>query len=83
MGLVSSGDWSNTLTDILVRGIPGIQKEVDDILRQAFFNTSLAAQLREILKRCDKNNISLYIKEMAVVDEVHFAGFRVRNPHWG
>ena len=83
MGLVSSGDWSNTLTDILVRGIPGIQKEVDDILGQAFFNTSLAAQLREILKRCDENNISLYIKEMAVGDEVHFAGFRVRNPHWG
>ena len=76
-------DRFNTLTDRVIRGIPGIQKEVDDILGQAFYNTSLAAQLREILKRCDENNISLSKKKMAVGDEVHFAGFRVGNPHWG
>ena len=56
---------------------------MDDILGQAFYNTSLAAQLTEILKRCDENNISRSKMKMSVGDEVHFAGFRVGNPHWG
>ena len=77
MGFVSSGDWFNSLTDRVIRGIPGIQKEVDDILGQAVDNTSLAAQLREILKRCDENNITLSKKKMEVGDDVHFAGFKV------
>ena len=77
MGFISSGDWFNTLTDRVVRGVPGIQKEVDDILGQAVDNASLAAQLREVLRRCDENNITLSKKKMEVGDDVHFAGFRV------
>ena len=60
-----------------MRGIPGTQKEVDDILGHAVDNTSLAAQLREVLKRCHENNITLSKKKMEVVNNMHFAGFRV------
>ena len=35
MGFVASGDWFNQLTDRVLKGIPGTQKEVDDILGQA------------------------------------------------
>ena len=77
MGFVSSGDWFNSLTDRVIKGMPGVQKEVDDILGQALDNTSLAAQLREVLKRCDENNITLSKKKMEVGDDVHFAGFMV------
>ena len=77
MGFVSSGDWFNQLTDRVLKGIPGTQKEVDDILGQAVDNASLAVQLREILKRCHENNITLSKKKMEVGDDVHFAGFRV------
>ena len=77
MGFVASGDWFNQLTDRVLKGIPGTQKEVDDILGQAVDNKSLAAQLREVLQRCHENNITLSKKKMEVGDDVHFAGFRV------
>ena len=32
MGFVSSGEWFNILTDVMIRGIPGTQKVVNDIL---------------------------------------------------
>ena len=77
MGFVASGDWFNQLTDRVLKGLPGVQKEVDDILGQAVDNTSLAAQLRMVLERCHDNNITLSKKKMEVGDDVHFAGFRV------
>ena len=77
MGFCASGDWFNQLTDRALVGIPGVQKEVDDILGQAVDNASLATQLREVLQRCHNNNITLSKKKMEVGDDVHFAGFRV------
>ena len=77
MGFCASGDWFNQLTDRAIGGIPGVQKEVDDILGQAVDNASLASQLREVLQRCHNNNITLSKKKMEVGDDVHFAGFRV------
>ena len=44
MGFVASGDWFNLLTDDVLRGVPGVQKEVDDILGQAEDNAGLAVQ---------------------------------------
>ena len=58
MGFCASGDWFNQLTDRAIGGIRGVQKEVDDILRQAVDNASLASQLREVLQRCHNNNIT-------------------------
>ena len=52
MGFMASGDWFNQLTDRVLKGIPGTQKEVDEILGQAVDNKSLAVQLREVLQRC-------------------------------
>ena len=80
MGFVASGDWFNTLTDRVLDKIPGVQKEVDDILGQAVDNAGLAEQLREVLQRCHDNNITLSKKKMEVGDDVHFAGFMVGVP---
>ena len=80
MGFVASGDWFNQVTDRCFRGIQGIQKEVDDILGQAVDNSTLAAQLREVLKICQEYNICLSKKKMEVGDDVHFAGFMVGVP---
>ena len=79
MGFVASGDWFNQLTDNILQEpkIPGVQKEVDDILGEAVDNASLAVTLREVLQRCHDNNITLSKKKMEVGDDVHFAGFRV------
>ncbi len=78
MGFVSSGDWFNLLTDrVLKNTVAGVQKEVDDILGCAKDNATLAKQLREVLQKCQDNNITLSKKKMEVGDEVHFAGFRV------
>ena len=77
MGFISSGDWFNLLTDRVLKSVHNTQKEVDDILGYAKDNASLAVQLREVLKRCHENNITLSKKKMEVGDDVHFAGFRV------
>ena len=66
MGFVASGDWFNTLTDRVLGDVPGVQKEVDDILGQAVDNAGLAEQLREVLQRCHDNNITLSKKKMEV-----------------
>ena len=80
MGFIASGDWFNHVTDRCFRGIPGIQKEVDDILGHAETNASLAEQLREVLKMCQEYNICLSKKKMEVGEDVHFAGFMVGVP---
>ena len=77
MGFVASGDWFNNLTDRVLGGIPGVEKEIDDILGHAVDNADLAEKLREVLQRCDNNNITLSKKKMEVGDDVHFAGFMV------
>ena len=79
MGFVASGDWFNQITDNILQEpkIPGVQKEVDDILGEAVDNASLAVTLREVLQRCHDNKITLSKKKMEVGDDVHFAGFRV------
>ena len=77
MGFVASGDWFNQLTDSVFNNLPGVQKEVDDILGEAVDNATLATKLREVLQRCQDNNITLSKKKMEVGDDVHFAGFRV------
>ena len=80
MRFVAPEDWFNQVTDRCFRGIQGIQKEVDDILGQAVDNSTLAAQLREVLKICQEYNICLSKKKMEVGDDVHFAGFMVGVP---
>lgn len=50
MGFVASGDWFNQLTDSVFNNLPGVQKEVDDILGKAVDNATLATKLREVLQ---------------------------------
>ena len=50
MGFVASGDWFNQLTDSVFNNLPGVQKEVDDILGEAVDNATLATKLREVLQ---------------------------------
>ena len=77
MGFNASGDYFCQVTDRALWGIPGIKKEVDDILGQGINNKELAEQLRQVLQRCSDNNITLSRKKMQVGPLVNFAGFVV------
>ena len=77
MGLSSSSDYFNTVTDEIFGDCDGYQKIVDDILVEGKDYTELATRLRAIFIRARDNGVTFSKDKVQVGDKVSFAGFVV------
>ena len=75
MGLNASGDEWCSRSDECLSGIPGLIKIVDDILVQADTHAQCVQRLRQVLRCCQKNGITLSAKKFQLATVVHFAGY--------
>ena len=77
MGLCASGDEYCARGDAALRGIPGVEKIVDDVLVYAPNEDEFCARVREVFERCRSHQITLARKKVKIGTEVAFAGFIV------
>ena len=59
MGFKSSGDHLVNITDAWLNEVPGLRKEVDDILMQAEDSKEMVERLRTFFKICEKHGMWL------------------------
>ena len=74
MGLSCSSDEFCRRSDLIVEGLQGVRKLVDDILVQAPDLETLQNRIKELLGRCRENNFTLSRKKLEIGESVEFAG---------
>ena len=77
MGCSPSGDLFNQTTDNILQGMEGMVKEVDDILLFSDSIEGIAANLEDMLQRCEDNNVTLAPKKLQFGTDILFAGLRI------
>ena len=77
MGISSSGDLFNQVTDRVIEGMENIVKEVDDVLLFSDTIEGVAENLEEMLTRFEANNVTLAPKKFQFGTEVRFAGMKI------
>ena len=79
MGLVSSGDHFISVTQELLKDLPGVTQLVDDCLIEADSLAELHDRLRQFLTRCRANNIGISRKKLQIGPKVTFGGYVIDN----
>ena len=79
MGLAPSSDWFNSFTSVLVNGITGMNKSMDDFLGTAESLEKLEEVLEEFLRRCEELGVRMSIKKFKIARRIKFGGFIVAN----
>ena len=77
MGMSASSDEWCQRSDIVILGVPGTQKIVDDILICAPNPKELLVRGRVVLSRAREMGIAISRKKFQIGDNVSFAGFEV------
>ena len=77
MGISSSGDYFNQVTDRVIEGMATIVKVVYNVLMFSDTLEGVAQNLKELLTRFEANNVTLAPKKFQFGDQVLFAGMRV------
>ena len=77
MGISSSGDLFNQVTDHVIDGMENIVKEVDDVLLFSDTIEGVAENLEEMLTRFEANNVTLAPKKFQFGTSVRFAGMKI------
>src|SRR3989442_1591458 len=78
MGLISAGDEHNRRGDEALIGIDNVEKIVEDILVYDSDLDSHIKRVQEVIKRCEKNGITLNAKKFKFAQpEVDWCGFRI------
>jgi len=85
MGLSASSDELCARIDLVLQGLTGVIKIVDDILIQASNPEELQNRLYNVLSRCRKHGITLSAEKAAIGQSMAFAGLIVEpgsvRPH--
>ena len=77
MGLKSTSDhWCNR-SDVVIIGIPGCHKIVDDILITANSLDELFDKIRQVLLRCRETGLTICKRKLKVSTALSFAGFHI------
>ena len=77
MGYSDSSDQFLLHTDPLVRGIPRVEKSVDDILGQCTGFQHLAQCLDEVLTRAIGAGYKFSLKKFRILNNLKFGGFNL------
>ena len=77
MGLCASGDEYCARGDAALRGIPGVEKLVDDILIYGSSEEEFVERVKSVFERCRSHQITLARKKVKIGSSVPFAGFIV------
>ena len=77
MGLKSTGDWWCQKSDVVIIGIPGTSKIVDDILITSETIEDLMQKIRTVLDRCRANGLTICKRKLLIGTNVSFAGYRL------
>ena len=74
MGLAPTGDWFNFATDLVINGIDGLEKSVDDVLSTCESAEELENTLIKFLDRCKKHRVTLSRKKFKCSTMIKYGG---------